>query len=644
MSHSPIDDFNEKAVQKYENRWAALGRLLRADRSFSGSERHSAFLSLQGERFADISAVTGFNFPEDGRALITEDWDFDGDLDVWVSARTAPRIRLLQNNGGDMGGSVFLSLHGNGTTTNLEAVGARCELWLEGDERPLIRSVKAGDSFLSQAGAWLHYGLGSNQKIARVVVRWPAGEEQVFGNLEGGKRYRLRQGLADAEEWQPPIHQELAALPEEALVLPAEGERARIVFPDRLLLPLLETIEGKGLSDSDVKGPLVVNLWSQTCSSCQTELADWSKHATQFKEAGMRVLLANTDQVSAPGASATTSEFLSAIGCSFPALAVNEATVQRLDLFQRSFLDRWLPLPVPCSFLIDSEGRAAVLYKGPVSAETLLADFSLLGAGREALRKEATPFSGTWASAPPRVGPQNYVLQLLDYKNLADTKRYYARYLASEQRKPYALVETRVDTLKSYAALSSQLGDYQIAVLALREVGALTPQDPEWSALLEEAQDKLEESSKSQLESLLAEVAAEPESGKAHLALADAYRARKDYAKAVESYKQTLRYEPKLFVAAGKLAWILASHPSPDIREPKAALAIANRLVSLNGKSDPSILDLQGIAYAANGDFASAVQSAEAAISLIEDDTPYKKAITQRLLLYQEGKDYSEGS
>ena len=32
-------------------------------------------------RFANVSAVSGIDFPEDGRALCLVDWDHDGDLD-----------------------------------------------------------------------------------------------------------------------------------------------------------------------------------------------------------------------------------------------------------------------------------------------------------------------------------------------------------------------------------------------------------------------------------------------------------------------------------------------------------------------------------------------------------------------------------
>ncbi len=108
-----------------------LQRMLREGRSFSGNERHCAFLNTGGSvaadgRFATVSALTGFDFPDDGRGLVTTDWDHDGDLDVWISNRTAPRLRFLRNDlPSGTGAFVALSLQGDGVTTNRDAIGAR---------------------------------------------------------------------------------------------------------------------------------------------------------------------------------------------------------------------------------------------------------------------------------------------------------------------------------------------------------------------------------------------------------------------------------------------------------------------------------------------------------------------------------------
>ena len=620
-----------------------MSRLLHADRSFSGGERHCAFLNLDGERFADISAVTGFDFAEDGRALVMEDWDFDGDLDVWVTARTAPRIRLLENGSQNAGESLFIRLQGNGTSTNPDAIGARCEVWLKGDERPITRSLKAGDSFLSQASSWLHFGLGREPQIARVVVHWPAGRSEEFTGLEAGKRFLLYQGQPGAKQWSPPI--EMAKKTAEPLILPYESEQARIVLPNPVLLPLLQTEKGETIGGNDLQGPVLINLWSRTCSTCLDELKEWTGAAPQFKKNGLRISALNVDEVSDPGSADQTKQFLTQIGFPFPAIATNGDTLQRLDLFQRSFLDRWLPLPVPCSFLVDNEGKAAVIYKGAANAETILADMALLGADPETLRNEGTPFAGKWVSPVPVVGPGKYVAQLLDHKMVADTERYYERYLKIERQYSAKPISSMVDGLKILATIASSRKNFEGAVSYLKEAVDLAPQAKDLQPLLKKAEmGVFKARAESSLEPLLAKVQANPTDGNAHLALANAYRTSGKTAEAVESYKNALSNDPKLFVAAGRLAWILATHPSEDIREPKAALELANRLMTLNGGTDPSFLDLQGIAFAANGDYDAAIKNARAALDHLKGDSPYKKAVQYRLGLYEDEKPYYEGT
>ena len=64
-----------------------LGRMIVEGRSFSGNERNCVFLNT-GEataakgRFANVSAVSGLDFPDDARAVALVDWDHDGDEDL----------------------------------------------------------------------------------------------------------------------------------------------------------------------------------------------------------------------------------------------------------------------------------------------------------------------------------------------------------------------------------------------------------------------------------------------------------------------------------------------------------------------------------------------------------------------------------
>ena len=86
--------------------------MMDAGRSFSGNERNCFFINLGNGKFADISGLSGLDFPDDGRAISVTDWDNDGDLDLWITNRNAPRLRLMRNDTKEVN-FISLRLSGN---------------------------------------------------------------------------------------------------------------------------------------------------------------------------------------------------------------------------------------------------------------------------------------------------------------------------------------------------------------------------------------------------------------------------------------------------------------------------------------------------------------------------------------------------
>ena len=110
QSSQSVSDWQPGAKKAVET----LSDMLGGGRSFSGRERNCCFLNTgygqsAGNRFADISALSGLDFPDDGRAVALVDWDQDGDVDLWVSNRNAPRLRLLRNGCSWLGSRMMLS-------------------------------------------------------------------------------------------------------------------------------------------------------------------------------------------------------------------------------------------------------------------------------------------------------------------------------------------------------------------------------------------------------------------------------------------------------------------------------------------------------------------------------------------------------
>jgi hypothetical protein len=74
-----------------------------------------------------------------------------------------------------------------GTKSNRDAIGASVRIFHEGQTQSRI--VRGGSSYLSQSELPVTFGLGSRDKIDRVVIDWPSGRTEEYKDLRAGKTY-----------------------------------------------------------------------------------------------------------------------------------------------------------------------------------------------------------------------------------------------------------------------------------------------------------------------------------------------------------------------------------------------------------------------------------------------------------------------
>ena len=369
-------------------------------RSFSGRERNCCFLNTKQDRFATISAVSGLDFPDDGRCIAVSDWDGDGDLDLWISNRNAPRLRFMRNDTPTENRSVVVRLRGNGTTCNRDAIGARVECYLRdesGSELRRIQTLRAGEGFLSQSSKWLHFGVGaSTAAIEKIDVRWPHGEVQTFRGLEVGNRYLLVQGTEAAE----PVEQRRlpSQLSAGEQVLPPESRAARVALLTRVLMPEVDyqLANGSVRTERFESGtPTLVNLWATWCAPCMEELSSLASVSERLLERGGRIVSLSVDSLSEPQISVKdVAAKLEGLNYPFDWGTIDAAQLLQLQEMHDQFFFQKRTLPLPTSFLIDSQGRLAIIYRGPVTGDQLLADMALLSASPEERIKQAARFPG----------------------------------------------------------------------------------------------------------------------------------------------------------------------------------------------------------------------------------------------------------
>jgi tetratricopeptide (TPR) repeat protein len=407
VSQSPNETVHSSRAQAYFKAFDQLETMVRQGKSHSGREPKCCFLNTHGPRFANVSAVSGLDFPDDGRGLAVVDWDLDGKLDLWMANRTAPRVRFLRNVVHN--DNHYLAVKLEGRTCNRDAIGARLELYMKG--QPIqIKTLRAGEGYLSQSSKWVHFGVGDGSEVERLVVRWPGCPAEEFRGLQVDHRYKIVQGTGKADLWVPPAR--TVNLKPSVLEVPPATDLARIFLSARTPLPALSytDAEGNKATVAALKGtPLLVNLWASWCVPCQRELAEFSQHAAELRTGGLRVLALNVEGLGDHPTTgpAAARKLLDKLNFPFASGVASAELVEKLEIVYSSLFGRIRSYPVPTSFLLDADGALAVIYKGPISVEQLLADVGNLVGTPEQLRDRAVPFPGKWLGRPQPVRVRN---------------------------------------------------------------------------------------------------------------------------------------------------------------------------------------------------------------------------------------------
>ena len=670
VAQSPGENAADSDVLRYDVGWKALNTMLKAGRSLSGNERNCAFLNTGGSRFADISQATGLDFDDDGRAVASVDWDQDGDLDFWISNRTAPQTRFLRNNTDQT--NHFIQFRLQGTTCNRDAVGARIALRLKGDPSIRSRTVRSGEAYLSQHSKWLHFGLGSaTPELESITVTWPGGTRESFPAPTADHRYLLVQGSGKIQ---------LADLPKRDVQLtpstitpPPISDSARIVLIQPLPIPSMKyraaDNSNQSVTSSDGK-PRLVTLWSSTCPCCMGELAEWEEHYQTFVQADLDVIAINLEPEDLQENAHTVfteNKFPFSLGFGSKKIGA------QFDVLQRTILSRQRPLPLPSSFLIDGKGQLCIIYKGPVSPAQVAADAKLIGAPLDRILAASSPFAGKWLGIPAGSSPNNLAVRFVEGGFSEEAKDYLQRLTSEGTDNPVFNAGNAFTLLGAILLDQKQLEEAATAFrntlkidphhrqAAIELAGILMqlkrPKEaiPHYLKALERRKDDPELLFKLGMAHLqsgelapgisrLGESLSLRPAPLTHYNLGNAFLASGKLPEAIAQFAAAVTLDPNFPPSANNLAWLLAAHPAPAERDPKHALKVVQNLVSLKGQRTASHLDTLSVAQAANGLFKEALVTAQEAIALAtkNGDAATADAISTRIKLYQAGTPYHE--
>lgn len=159
------------------------------------AEPNQFFRRDEAGRFHDatIEAGAAVAFADVSRALLTGDYDNDGDIDVVMTNNGGP-VQLLRNENRSKHSWILLDLIPTGGGRN--ALNARVEVTAGG--KTYRRECRPHSGYLGSNDPRVHVGLGAAKRIDRLLVAWPNGAKEEWLDLAVNRLTRVRQGTGRA--------------------------------------------------------------------------------------------------------------------------------------------------------------------------------------------------------------------------------------------------------------------------------------------------------------------------------------------------------------------------------------------------------------------------------------------------------------
>jgi hypothetical protein len=151
--------------------------------------------------FEDVSSTLASLPSKSARGMAFGDVNNDGNVDMVVLNVGQPPSLLLNHNHAPNHRVLFKLV---GTRSNKTAIGAR--VTVKAGSLVQLDEVRGGASYLSQNDLRLHFGLGANDTMSEVNIRWPNGETEIIKNVAADFIYTIKESAGIQQKLSlPPL-------------------------------------------------------------------------------------------------------------------------------------------------------------------------------------------------------------------------------------------------------------------------------------------------------------------------------------------------------------------------------------------------------------------------------------------------------
>ncbi|MBA4166098.1 MAG: VCBS repeat-containing protein [Chitinophagaceae bacterium] len=212
-----------------------------------------AFINQGNLQFKNLTDSLGFDTPSFSNGAAYGDLDNDGDLDLVINNENMEAF-VYRNRASEKLKNHFCEIKLQGEKPNTFGYGARVTVFTKAGKQ--VVEQMPGRGFQSSVDPVLHFGLGQENLIDSLIIRWPDEKMQVIKNVRADSLITLKQqdAVNTIEQVNTP-----AALFHNVTATVISGnithhENQFIDFDVERLIPKMLSTEGPALAVGDING------------------------------------------------------------------------------------------------------------------------------------------------------------------------------------------------------------------------------------------------------------------------------------------------------------------------------------------------------------------------------------------------------